>query len=56
MENVPGLLSAKLQGESTFAMICEDLAGAGYELHPLNAAESPSGYSETDPRRFVVHR
>ncbi len=53
MENVPGLLSAKLGGASTFQMICEDLGAAGYELHPVNAEPMLLG-EESDPRRFIV--
>lgn len=52
MENVPGLLSAQLSGESTFALICADLSAAGYDLFPLT--EGSSEVTETDPKRFVV--
>jgi DNA (cytosine-5)-methyltransferase 1 len=54
MENVPGLLSAKLDGRSTFSLICEDLSKAGYELHPLNVPEPLLDQGEPNPRRFVV--
>ena len=55
MENVPGLLSAKLGGESMFARIYEDLGAAGYDLHPINDSEDLLALTETDPKRFVVH-
>lgn len=56
MENVPGLLSARLGGANTFDLICRDLSGAGYDLHPLNPADQDLfGLSELDPGRFVVH-
>lgn len=50
MENVPGLLSARFQGNGTFEMICTDLRQAGYDIHPLGG----EGPSDTDPRRFVI--
>lgn len=53
MENVPGLLSARLSGESTFALIRADLSAAGYDLFPLT--DGPSSATEADPKRFVVH-
>lgn len=53
MENVPGLLSAKLEGTSTFQRICRDLGDAGYDLHPVNAEPTLLGEDE-DPRRFIV--
>ena len=55
MENVPGLLSAKLGGESMFARIYEDLGATGYDLHPINDSEDLQTLTETDPKRFVVH-
>jgi DNA (cytosine-5)-methyltransferase 1 len=54
MENVPGLLSAKLGGTSTFQMICRDLGAAGYNLHPVNADPHPLGEGG-DPRQFIAH-
>ncbi len=54
MENVPGLLSASLGGESTFALICADLREAGYDLHPLNSPELLPELEEHDPRRFII--
>ena len=55
MENVPGLLSARLGGESMFARIYSDLGGAGYDLHPINDSTDLLKLTETDPKRFVVH-
>lgn len=55
MENVPGLLSAKLGGESMFARIYQDLGDAGYDLHPINDYVDLLNLGETDPKRFVVH-
>ncbi len=53
MENVPGLLSAKNRGQRMFELICCDLRGAGYDLHPINPVDE-GGRAEDDPRRFVV--
>ena len=55
MENVPGLLSARLGGESMFARIYKDLGEAGYDLHPINDIGDLLNLAETDPKRFVVH-
>lgn len=55
MENVPGLLSAKLGGESMFARIYQDLGEADYDLHPINNHGDLLKLGETDPKRFVVH-
>jgi DNA (cytosine-5)-methyltransferase 1 len=55
MENVPGLLSAKLGGESMFARIYQDLGRANYDLYPINNGGDLLKLSETDPKRFVVH-
>ena len=55
MENVPGLLSAKLAGESMFARIYQDLGDADYDLHPINNHADLLNLGETDPKRFVVH-
>lgn len=46
MENVKGLLSASLKGESLFARICNDMNEAGYDLFSLvkSNAESPRDY------------
>ena len=53
MENVPGLLSASLNGVRTFELIRTDLAGAGYDLHPISARE-PDAEVTDNPRGFVV--
>jgi DNA (cytosine-5)-methyltransferase 1 len=57
MENVPGLLSATHKGQRMFQRICDDLRGAGYDLHPLGAPETSTlrleGYDD-DPKAFVV--
>jgi DNA (cytosine-5)-methyltransferase 1 len=53
MENVPGLLSAKNRGQQMFELICADLKGAGYTLHPINPVEKDAE-DLNDPRRFVV--
>lgn len=63
MENVKGLLSAKVDGELVINRIIADLAspkaalgtfenGLGYKLHSLSEDELP-GF-ETDPRLFLV--
>ena len=54
MENVTGLLSARLGGESMFARIYEDLGDAGYDLHPIDDGGTLPNLTETDPKRFVV--
>lgn len=54
MENVPGLLSAKLGGESMFTRIYQDLEQADYDLHPINHHNDLLNLSETNPKRFVV--
>ncbi len=53
MENVTGLLSARFRGRKVFEMICEDLSGAGYQLHSI--APQRELFSSGDPREFVVH-
>lgn len=54
MENVKGLLSAKVKGENIFSRILKDLslAGNGYQLYPL---ESDLIYESCEARDFVVH-
>jgi DNA (cytosine-5)-methyltransferase 1 len=54
MENVKGLLSAKVKGENIFSRILNDLssAGNGYQLYPL---ESDRIYEICEARDFVVH-
>lgn len=55
MENVPGLLSAKLGGARTFDLICEGLSGAGYDLHPLPESDHVLfAGCRNYPRRFIV--
>lgn len=49
MENVPGLLSASLNGTRTFDLIQTDLGNAGYDLHPLNTRESAN-----NARDFII--
>ena len=64
MENVKGLLSAKIGGEPIISRIVSDLSipksalennpnGLSYRLHSLSAAENPEG--GVDPRLFLVH-
>jgi DNA (cytosine-5)-methyltransferase 1 len=36
-----------------FELICSDLRGAGYDLHPMNPVDD-GGAADDDPRRFVV--
>lgn len=63
MENVKGLLSAKVAGESVITRIVSDLSspkaalengsnGLGYRLYSLTEAESPAG--DVDPRMFLL--
>lgn len=63
MENVKGLLSARVKGELVINRILEDLAspknalgmssnGLGYKLYSLSEDEIPDG--KTDPRMFLV--
>lgn len=54
MENVPGLLSAKWQGNGMFDMICKGLREAGYELHGLGD-EAAQGLIFENKREFVLH-
>lgn len=54
MENVPGLLSAKWQGNGTFDLICKGLRDAGYELHGLGD-EAAQGLLFENAREFVLH-
>jgi DNA (cytosine-5)-methyltransferase 1 len=54
MENVKGLLSASLGGERIFGKICDDLAGAGYELHSLTGGPCRDLSSSWLPSSFVV--
>lgn len=54
MENVKGLLSAKVKGENIFYRILKDLssAGSGYQLYPL---ESDRIHESCEARDFIVH-
>jgi DNA (cytosine-5)-methyltransferase 1 len=54
MENVKGILSASLGGERIFGKICDDLAGAGYELHSLTGEPCKDLASVWLPSSFVV--
>lgn len=54
MENVPGLLSAKLKGAKMFEMICGDLREAGYTLHSVCPNDDPNRVTE-NPKDYVVH-
>ncbi len=54
MENVKGILSASLAGERIFGKICDDLAGAGYELHSLTGGPCRDLASSWLPSSFVV--
>jgi DNA (cytosine-5)-methyltransferase 1 len=58
MENVKGILSAKLGGDRIFSRICNDLAAEGYDLYGLNGKEPRStelfGNGGWDPSMFVV--
>lgn len=56
MENVTGLLSARLGGENMFSLIYADLANAGYRLYSLNDGDGDlPGIIADNPRRFVVN-
>lgn len=54
MENVKGMLSARLDGASTFDRVLADLttAGDGYEIHSFEKRECSRG--RLHPRDFVV--
>ena len=58
MENVKGILSAKLQGNRIFSQICDDLSGAGYTLHgfsgdpPKTGDQAKSG--SWNPNAFLI--
>lgn len=54
MENVKGILSASLGGERIFGKICDDLAGAGYELHSLTGESCKDLASAWLPSSFIV--
>jgi DNA (cytosine-5)-methyltransferase 1 len=54
MENVKGILSARLGGELIFGKICDDLAAAGYDLHSLSGDLSRDSAGSWNPASFVV--
>ena len=54
MENVKGILSAKLGGQPIFGKICDDLASAGYELHSLSGQAVRDKTGNWKPSSFVV--
>ncbi|MDB3994997.1 DNA cytosine methyltransferase [Gammaproteobacteria bacterium] len=47
MENVPGILSSKVNGQSMFPKILEDLEGLGYDLLSLNEGGQRDLFSAT---------
>lgn len=49
MENVKGILSAKLKGKGIFGLIEQDMVKSGYEVNSL-VSKNPKG-----PQDFVVH-
>lgn len=54
MENVKGLLSARLGGERIFGKICDDLAAAGYELHSVTGEPARDLANAWQPSAFLV--
>ncbi len=58
MENVKGILSAKLRGDKIFSKICDDLSGAGYTLFGFSGKPVKSGDlfdgGEWDPKAFLI--
>ena len=55
MENVKGILSAKLGGQPIFGRICEDLSSAGYRLYGLTGLPSQDLAGNWLPESFVVY-
>lgn len=53
MENVPGLLSARLGGQSTLHLIMNDLRSAGYRLYSLSGSRELD--ESSDLRQLVVN-
>jgi DNA (cytosine-5)-methyltransferase 1 len=58
MENVKGILSARLGGDKIFNKICDDLSGAGYTLfgfagRPVKSGDFFDG-GEWDPSAFLI--
>ena len=47
MENVPGILSSKVNGQSVFSKILEDLEGLGYDLLSLNEDGHRDSFSDS---------
>jgi len=55
MENVKGILSAKLGGQLIFGRICEDLSSAGYKLFGLIGSPTRDVAGQWLPNSFLVH-
>jgi DNA (cytosine-5)-methyltransferase 1 len=55
MENVKGILSAKLGGQPIFGRICEDLSAAGYNLYGLTGLPAQDLAGKWLPESFVVY-
>jgi DNA (cytosine-5)-methyltransferase 1 len=55
MENVKGILSAKLGGQPIFGKICNDLATAGYRLYGLTGLPSQDLAGNWLSESFVVY-
>lgn len=55
MENVKGILSAKLGGRPIFGKICEDLSSAGYTLYGLTGLPAQDLAGQWLPESFVVY-
>jgi DNA (cytosine-5)-methyltransferase 1 len=55
MENVKGILSAKLGGQPIFGRICEDLSSAGYNLYGLTGLPAQDLAGQWLPESFVVY-
>jgi len=55
LENVPGILSAKHQGNRVFEMILGDLSAEGYDIHPIAPQRGALFTEVANPSRFVVH-
>ena len=55
MENVKGILSARHGETQIFGKICDDLSGAGYELHGLCGLPVRDSAGNWMPDSFVIH-
>jgi DNA (cytosine-5)-methyltransferase 1 len=55
MENVKGILSAKLGGQPIFGRICEDLSAAGYNLYGLTGLPAQDSVGNWLPESFLVY-